>query len=679
MGHVFASRRSGRTVLLAALLGGAAPQAFAASFHDTSGIDTSSKTLNADEMGIVDFGATLKTSGIGVTLAGTNVVLKNAGTIQSTGKRAIDTSFSNGNYNIDVENSGTITASTADAFRINADTGTGDVIVLNSGTISATGTGSVNGQALDFANINKGLGTITITNTATGVVTAADADAIRPGTNTTLNNYGVITAFAPPGSTGNDAIDFQDKGTGTVNNYASGIITGARDGITGDLGVTIYNEGKIIGLDGSGLNFDTAGNTTMTVTNKGTITGNAVSGDGDGIDVDGLVTINNYGTINAKGTFAGETNEALALGGGTINNYAGGVIDSVQRAITIDNSNLGNAFGAVSIYNEGTITGEDGEAIKITSLFDNTLTNKGTINGSIVMGSGNDTVNLYTGSTTGAIDGGAGSDTIHLQGTGTGTLTTVSNIETLDVDSGTWTVNGTQNFSGGVAVAQGATAVITGTLNGDMTNYGTVSVQNTSVTFNGAFNNNGAYSSNLATQSFANLTIGQTGYLMGAANDTFKVAGNLMNNSTGIYWNTQTAVLDFVGVDGTNHTFGVVGADNGMTLEGNQFRWGALDIDLGNSLSIVNDAAGDQAVYVTSLVGAIISGDHIANIEGFAGLTIYYNPWDAANAYLHGLNYFLEDGGVLIANVPEPASIALLLTGLGVAGFRFRRKKAQAR
>ncbi len=52
----------------------------------------------------------------------------------------------------------------------------------------------------------------------------------------------------------------------------------------------------------------------MSVTNKGTITGTAVSGDGDGIDIDGLATINNYGTIKAVGTFAGETNEALALG-----------------------------------------------------------------------------------------------------------------------------------------------------------------------------------------------------------------------------------------------------------------------------------------------------------------------------------------------------------------------------
>ncbi len=123
------------------------------------------------------------------------------------------------------------------------------------------------------------------------------------------------------------------------------------------------------------------------------------------------------------------------------------------------------------------------------------------------MGAGNDTVNLYTGSTTGALDGGAGSDTIHLEGAGSGSLSNVSNFESLKVDGGTWSINGSQTYSGGVTIANGATAVVSGTLTADVTNNGTVSVQGGSAAFGGNFVNNGAYLSDPSTQTFTNLTV----------------------------------------------------------------------------------------------------------------------------------------------------------------------------
>ena len=145
-----------------------------------------------------------------------------------------------------------------------------------------------------------------ITNQATGVISAADADAIRPGTNATIVNLGKIVAGTPVTSvgnaTGNDAIDYKTHTGVVISNgdagHTSASITGARHGITGSTPSTITNYGVITGKDGSGINLDTSSTTTATITNYGTIIGNAVSADGDGVDVDGLAAINNSGTIS---------------------------------------------------------------------------------------------------------------------------------------------------------------------------------------------------------------------------------------------------------------------------------------------------------------------------------------------------------------------------------------------
>lgn len=679
--------------LSAILLAGVSTPALATSFNITSGTNTTAQTLNNNETGIVAKGASLVSSGKNaISINGTNVIITNAGTIQDTkaGDRAIDTGFSDGDFNITLDNSGLITSS-GDAFRINADTGNGKIVIMNSGTISSTGTGGNNGQALDFNNIVSGTGSISITNTATGVIEAADADAIRPGANTTLNNYGLIESFnGTPTSTGNDGIDFQSTAYGTVNNYQDGQIIGARHGITGDLNQIINNSGIIIGNAGSGINLDTtSGTTTVTNTSTGIITGtipaNAAAGqDGDGIDVDFLVNITNAGKILAVGTgTGGELNEALAIGGGTVDNS--GLIQSDQRAITVDDSNLGNAFGAFKLTNEtsGVITGKDGEAIMITSAFDNTITNKGVINGSVTMGGGNDTLNLYAGSTVnGALNGGAGTDTVNLEGTGTGvgTLSNVSNFETLNVKGGTWILSGTQSFSNGVTIASSATANATGTLNADVTNNGTVTVHNATVAFNGTFTNNGHFVSDPATQTFTNFSNGAHGTISAAAGDRFEIAGNFGNVATGTGGgNTSGAELEFTGASGTSHDFQIAGTDYGMdTGLAGDFKWGTLDIDAGNTLSLQQGASATQtALYLANLIGAEISGNTITNIAGVKGLIVYYDPFLAANAYLDDKNYALEDGGELVANVPEPAGIALMLSGLTVMALRRRKRQSQ--
>src|SRR5262249_44539961 len=227
-------------------------------------------------------------------------------------------------------------------------------------------------------------------------------------------------------------------------------ITGARHGITGKLPITVDNDAgaSITGNLGSGINMDTGGTTTTTVHNLGTITGNA-SGtvDGDAVDVDGLVAIDNQGVIQALGTGTGGLTEALAIGGGSVHNFAGATIHSAQRGNTLDDSNLGNAFGATTIINEGTIQGDNDQAIAITDTFADTLTNKGVINGSVALGGGNDELDDYAGATfSSSIDGGAATDVVNLLGTGAGSLAGLMNFETVNLQSGDWTL-GSENFA----------------------------------------------------------------------------------------------------------------------------------------------------------------------------------------------------------------------------------------
>ncbi|MGY8706809.1 hypothetical protein RAD16_13805 [Bradyrhizobium sp. 18BD] len=417
-------------------------------------------------------------------------LIDNSGTITGTSRAVATSGSSSGSFTINNKTGATITA-TKDAVKIsNLVSGTsGTFTVNNQGTISSTGTGSNAGQALDLDDINSsGVHTV-INNAATGVISAADADAIRAGAHATINNYGQIVSHnASAASSGNDAIDFQSVNAGgVVNNFAGGIIDGARHGITGDQPISVSNDGTIIGRSGSGINMDSAANTTTIVTNTGTITGTAVGGsDADGIDVDGLVSIDNFGAIRAIGLVAEANglNEALAIGGGFVHNEAGGLIISDQRAITVDDSNDGSAFGVMTIINDGTIRGNNGEAILIVGTFGDTVTNTGSIFGSIAtdggndtltnsgliigdvsMGAGDDAIDLLTGSTVaGTIDGGDGVDTLTLSGGGV-LAGTVVNVEKLDVQSGVWTIEDATGYSD-IKVESGAVVVLEGAADG---------------------------------------------------------------------------------------------------------------------------------------------------------------------------------------------------------------------
>jgi uncharacterized protein YhjY with autotransporter beta-barrel domain len=410
-------------------------------------IDTVGKTLNGTQTGTVDAGGTLRTSGGTVAInwnnTSTGVVITNSGTIEQVGTgRAIDSSGGGGTTTprtlTFLNNVGAILrAAQNDAFRINTAVTGGTILIDNAGLIQAGGTGFAGlGQALDLRTIAAASGvTLTIVNRATGVIESLTDDAIRPGENATISNFGIIRSFGTNTASGaSDGIDAGARTGVVVTNQTGGLISGARHGITADTNITVVNQAgaTILGRNGSGVGSDGAG----TVTNLGTITGAyagvgnifnssgvaSVNGDGDGIDTDLAATITNYGIIQGTGAggfdSGGRSNnsEGIAIGGGTIDNF--GTISGAGRGIIVNNDAVVSRSGvaATTITNNvgGLIIGHNGFAIRLenklgTAADNDTIVNYGTIVGNGVIPDPNAVVLMENGTvdlnSVGTLDG----------------------------------------------------------------------------------------------------------------------------------------------------------------------------------------------------------------------------------------------------------------------------------
>ena len=270
---------------------------------------------------------------------------------------------------------------------------------------------------------------------------------------------------------------------------------------------------------------------------------------------------------------------------------------------------------------------------------------------------------------------------------GVGSVANLSNAYNLSggsLSSGTIQNSGTFNYSGGSLTGNfinwnGAAFNISGSgtmiVNGNLTNNGgTITVTANQAQFLNVTLASGTYNADPSTNIFQTLDVGAAAYITGVIGDVFKVNGNFQNLSTqNSLWNTSAAELDFTG--GGLHTFNLAG-QNGAGFS-NNFAWNILSIGAGNKLNL--GAGSGDALYVNFLQGLVISGNLITNIDGAAGLFLYYNPVD--NPFLSG-NYSLTGGGQLIAAgpltaTPEPSSIVLMITGLAaLLGYALWRKRA---
>jgi hypothetical protein len=219
-----------------------------------------------------------------------------------------------------------------------------------------------------------------------------------------------------------------------------------------------------------------------------------------------------------------------------------------------------------------------------------------------------------------------------------------------------------------------------------VSNRGTMKITESVVRFAKTYEEYGAYVSDPSDNYFTDLIVGTTGYLVGGVGDDFHVAGDFISSSTqNVNWYTRDSYLEFQAAAGIQHDFYITGQDVGASDSGytNNFAWGTLELGAGNSIALVDgNAETGGALYVTEMLGVVISGTVVANVSGTDEVNIYYDPQPEANAYLSGRAFNLGGTGHLIPVlrghlVPTMsaymlAGLALLLMALGGAVIRWR-------
>ena len=662
-------------LLLGASLAIGAGPALATDFNIT-GSSSSAQTLGSasGQTGTVAAGATLSVSGspVAVTISGNDATLTNLGSIIQTGTGRVIRD-NTGVSNLVVTN-GSATNSNAlmqaaDADVIQMNKSPASVILYNYGTLTSLNASKGGSQAVDYNAIQSGNNVVY--NYATGVIQARDADAVRPGVNGVINNYGTILATNTT-DTGDDGIDAQNNTGVVVNNYSTGSITGARHGITGGAAsnsvlftTTINNDlgGSIIGNNGSGINLDGFNaNQTATIVNHGTIQGNGVTGDGDGIDVDGVVNITNTGTIKSLNAFSATSvaqSEGITVGGGTIVNsgliegdVAAGNTDAVGRGITlagVDTSGAPEAIYANSVVTNlsgGTIKGQtdsaiavDGPASGFTVTINNnaggTIIGGGTANAAIRTSADNDVINnagVINGASSGkAIDMGAGNNSLHITG-------------------GSASIGG--DISGGVGGINAMT-IDPGAGNqfsyaGAASNFNTVEILSGHVTFSGA-------------NTYTGKTIVTGGTLTLDGSNRLSAASSLELNG---------GTLELANAGGPNgQTFAGLLLNDSSTIDLGET---SLTFDLlngvaaGKRLTVVDWTAATSPDYAIRFLGNDTSDPLFLALMGETSI-------DG-----QGVTYRFDGTYTDVSAVPLPGALILMMSGFGLLGGLGAHRKTAA-
>src|SRR5271165_671484 len=446
------------------------------------------------------------------------------------------------------------------------------------------------------------------------------------------------------------------SGTGSIQNIGPGTLT--LTGINSYSGGTFVGDGIVVAAANSALGtsfVDVSGATSVLQINPGTSQANFVT-------LSAGATLVNFGSLLAPAT-EGTSSTVTVSSDGTVTNESGGSIQNPNAggvaiqgvtAASLDQvtiTNAGTIAGTIGIQlldgvagnitntSTGVITGTGGTAIDASAGGTVTFSNAGHINGSVILADLPNTVRLFTGgSIAGSLDLGSptlaslifdGAGTQLLSQAVTGTVTNFNSVT--KQGTGTWTIDADLVYTGGTTISAGTLQLgnggTIGSIPGNVTDNGILAFDRSdTVTFAGVISGTGAVSQNGA----GTVTLTAANSYSGGTNFN---AGILAVTSDG---NLGTGALSFNG-----GTLEALAAGGGIT-----------------SSKAVTLNAGGGTFLADSGTTSTLSG----SISGVGSLT----KNGAGKLILTGTNTYSGDTNVALARLHAGSSTALSLTGSSV-------------